>query len=193
MSRTCDITGAANASGCKVYRYAPAPGSRYGVTGRLARGGPEMGRPSSLRGSGSTRPADISDMTTLAVPQPERHADRADRNLRSHDRLLPQRRRLPASAQQVARHPGLAVPRMRHADQALRQRPGARLAAAARAVPHVSHGDLAALPGGRGTHRGARGRRDPRRAFDGGQGPRARARRDARPDRADRSRSPDHP
>ena len=38
--------------------------------------------------------------------------------------------------------PALALPELRHADQALRQRPGALVAAAARALPRVRRADL---------------------------------------------------
>ena len=52
-----------------------------------------------------------------------------------HVRLLPQRGGLPAAARGVAVDARLALPGLRHPDQALRQRPGAVVAAAARALP----------------------------------------------------------
>ena len=44
-------------------------------------------------------------------------------------------------------HPRVALPAVRHAGQALRQRPGALVAAAARALPGLRRADQPALPG----------------------------------------------
>ncbi len=64
--------------------------------------------------------------------------------------LVPERRRLPASAGRVARLAGLALPVLRRRRQALRQRPGPRVAVAARPLPFLRRVDLAALSACRG-------------------------------------------
>ena len=56
---------------------------------------------------------------------------------RADRRLVPQRGGLPAAARRVAVAPAVALPELRDADQALRQHPGALVAAAARALPHL--------------------------------------------------------
>ena len=53
------------------------------------------------------------------------------------DRLVPQRRRLPAAARRVAVAPAVALPQLRGAGQALRQHPRALVAAAAGALPQL--------------------------------------------------------
>ena len=55
--------------------------------------------------------------------------------VRARHRVVPQRRRLAPAARRVARAPAVALPGLRDADQALRQHPGAVVAAAARPLP----------------------------------------------------------
>ena len=54
-------------------------------------------------------------------------------------------------------HPPSRLPVVRHADQALRQHPGAVVAAAARPLPRLQRADQRALPARRGADRGAVG------------------------------------
>ena len=72
------------------------------------------------------------------------------RRVRSDHRLLPERRRLPAPPRRVALDTRLTLPVVRDADQAVRQRPGIRLALAAGTLPRLSSADLAPLSPGRG-------------------------------------------
>ncbi len=114
--------------------------------------------------------------------------------VRRHDRVVPERRRLPPAAPRVARPAGLALPGLRDRDQGLRQRAGARLADAARSLPQ--------LPDARSRRAIRSSRRSPRAlavavvltkhsaaeivlglVLDRG----------ARAGRADRPRAPDHP
>ena len=70
-----------------------------------------------------------------------------------------ERGRLPAAARRVARSAAVAVPELRHAGAALRQRPGPLVAGPARALPELRPPDLGALPARRAGDRPALRRR----------------------------------
>ena len=88
----------------------------------------------------------------------------------------------------------LALPGLRHPDQAVRQHPGALVAAAARALPRLRQADLRALSARRGSATAlllALTVRDP--SARPGRLARPRVRAAARADHGDRPRPPDHP
>ena len=70
-------------------------------------------------------------------------------------RVVPQRRHLAHSPQGIGRHARFALPGMRCADLAPRQRPGAVVARAARPLPPLRDAHLGALPVDRARVRGA--------------------------------------
>ncbi|CAA9523890.1 MAG: Leader peptidase (Prepilin peptidase) / N-methyltransferase, partial [uncultured Solirubrobacteraceae bacterium] len=115
-------------------------------------------------------------------------------NVRTHRRVLPERRRPSHAGPQVAGDAGLALSVVRDADQAVRQHPGAVVADPARTLSQLRGADQRALPDRRGGDgRAVRGGRrgTSRRHRCPRHGPRAR--RVSRADRADRPRPPDHP
>ncbi len=90
---------------------------------------------------------------------PQTAAARARRPARPRGRLVPERGDPPGPARRVAAPARLALPALRQRGAAPAQRPGARLAAAARPVRRLRGADQRPLPAGRGRHRGAVRRR----------------------------------